>query len=118
MSSLSLTVNLNDLTLSRSILKTKAITTSGPNEDYRVLTITSGAEVTFTIDTDIGDAGLCVIVNQDASNFLKVGFATGDYPIKILAGCPAVIPLAAATSALYLRADTADLTAEIYVHEA
>jgi len=117
MSSLTIIATMNDGTNEVNKTKTAAITTTGEGIDYRVVPVTT-SEYTFTIDTDIGDAGYCMIINNDATNFVEVGFATTVYPLKVLAGQPAVFPLAAATAALYLKADTATCNVQVYVHEA
>lgn len=54
----------------------------------------------------------------DATNFVEVGFATGVYPIKLLATQFALLPLAAATASLFLKADTAACNVLVYFHEA
>jgi len=119
MSSLQLTAGIRDvdLNLNREV-RALAVTTAGDAFDYRKVNVTQAAEYTFTIDTDVGNAGLCWIYNADATNYIQVGFATTVYYLRILAGQAAVIPLEPGTSALYLRANTADCETEVYVREA
>ena len=95
-----------------------AVAASADNMDYRTVTVTQSGEYTFTIDTDVGNCGYAFIFNHDATNFVKIGFATGDYKMRALPGEPAVFRLDPAVSALYLLADTADCTCDIIVTEA
>jgi len=114
---LNIMATVNDTTGGVSISANKTIATDGTALDLRILEIgTSEEEV--TISAEIGDCGLCVIQNLDATNFVEVGFATGVYPIKIPAGQFALIPLAAATASLFLMADTDACDVKFYVHEA
>lgn len=91
-----------------------ATTNSAVYRDRRSITT---AEVTISIPSSIGDAGLCYIENLDATNFLEVGFATGNYPIRIPKGQFAQFWLAPATATLYLKADTAAVEADLVVFE-
>mgnify|MGYP001806407013 CR=1 FL=1 len=75
------------------------------------------SEVTITLPSSIGDAGLCVIENHDATNFVDVGFATGNYPLRVPKGQAMKLWLTPATSALYLKADTAACDTSIAVFE-
>jgi hypothetical protein len=93
------------------------IAAAGSGADLRTLEIgTSEVEVTF--GAQIGNAGVCVLKNLASANYVEVGFATGAYPLKILAGQFAVIPLAPATDSLFLKANTAAAMVQLYVHEA
>ena len=65
------------------------------------------SEVTITIPSSIGDAGICVIENLDATNFIKVGFATGNYVLRIPKGQIAKPWLEPSVTTLYAIADTA-----------
>ncbi len=75
-------------------------------------------EEEWTISTEVGNAGMCVIRNFSSSNFVDVGFATGVYPIRIKALGSNVISLTPATSSLFLKADTAACTVQVRVWEA
>lgn len=73
------------------------------------------SEETISVLADIGDAGLMYVHNLDDTNYVDIGFATGDYPLRVYADQPALIPLAPSTSTIYVLANTAavDLQYEI-----
>jgi len=116
MSTLNVTASIGDEN-ALSVRKTLSVTTTGDALDYRRIDVTTG-EVTHTIDTAIGNAGMCLIINLDSTNFVDVGFATTVYPIRLLAEQATLLPLTPATSALYLKADTATCEVDIYIREA
>jgi len=117
MANINITTGISDSTDGFVIQSTQALTTSGDGVDYRRIDVTT-SEVTHTLDASIGNAGACYIKNRDTANFVEVGFATTVYPIKLLAGQTAIIPLAPATSAIYLKADTATCKVDVYIREA
>ena len=117
MSSLSISATINDTTTALAKSASITVTTTGNNLDLRRASVTT-SEYTYTFTTDIGDAGYCWVRNTDATNFVQLGFATGDYKMKLLPGQVALFPLLAAQAALYLLADTATCEVELYVHEA
>ena len=92
------------------------ITTTGNHEDSGRIEIAT-SETTHTISTDIGNAGYSIWVNRDATNYVELGFATGNYPVKLLAGQVALIPLADATATIYLRANTAACDVQFKIYE-
>lgn len=95
-----------------------SVNTTGNGEWMRKESVGT-TEEQWTISADaIGDAGYCVIRNYDATNYLQVGFATGDYKLRVKAGQVAVLPLEPATSDLFLKANTAAVVASVYVVEA
>ena len=109
--------SINGLESGTTVSASATVAAAGSGADLRMLEIaTSEAELTF--GAQIGNAGLCMLKNLDATNYVEVGFATGAYPIKILAGQFAVIPLAPATASLFLKANTAAVMVQLYVHEA
>lgn len=65
----------------------------------------------------LDSSGQIVIKNNDSTNFLEVGFATGVYPIRILKTGAAFIPLNPATETIYLKADTAPAMVTVYAQE-
>ena len=94
-----------------------AITTAAGNVDSRILSVgTSEEEHTFS--ADIGNAGYVYIDNQDTTNFVDVGFATGVYPIRVKAGHPQLFSITPAQGSLFLKADTAACRVEVTVREA
>lgn len=90
---------------------------SATKRDSRIISVTSGAEVTFTIDTNVsgGDVGECNITNLDPTNYVRLAFATTAYYIRIGPGRHQSFTLEPALTALYLRADTADCDVSISV---
>jgi len=72
-----------------------------------MVTITAAAEVEVDCSV-VGTPGFVRLVNYDATNFVKWGFATGAYGAKVRAGGSALIELLAGQTSLFLRADTAD----------
>ena len=111
------TSSSNQLTYGKSNL---TYTTTGYHEDRRVLSIGTSEE-SFTISTDIGDAGICYLENLDATNYVSVGFSTGVYGIRLGpsgSGIPAQFALEPATATIYLLANTASCNVKIHVAEA
>lgn len=94
----------------------RTITTaaSGKNEQRQAITT---SEVTITIPAAIGDAGICVIENHDATNFIKVGFSTGSYHMRIPKAQLQQLWLEPTVTALYLIADTASCEASVITFE-
>lgn len=114
---LNLNASINDITSGVVLSSNKTVTAAGTSLDLRILEIgTSEEEV--TISSEIGDAGIAFVQNLDPTNFVEVGFETGVYPVKLLAGQFALIPLAPETSSLFLKANTSACDVKLYVHEA
>jgi hypothetical protein len=116
MATIQISVSLTDTTVGLSKSASKSLTTVGANIDYRVLSIGT-SEVEVTLGTQIGNAGYAFIRNLGATNFVEVGFATTVYPLNLLAGQVALIPLAPATASLFFKSDTAANNVEVYFHE-
>lgn len=94
--------------------RTYTTTNSGKNEQRQSITT---SEVTITIPASIGDAGLCVIENHDATNFIKFGFATGNYVQRIPKGQSVQLWLEPTVTTLYAIADTATSEASFVTFE-
>jgi len=75
-------------------------------------------EEEWTIGVEVGNAGYCVIRNFDTANYLEVGFSTGSYPIRILAGDTDKYSLSPTQASLFLKANTAAVKAQVRVFEA
>lgn len=119
MSTLSITAAITDSTISLTRRTDNlAVTTAAGNVDNRIVSVSSGGETTFTLDTNIGNAGYVYAKNLDATNYVDLGFATTVYPLRLKAGQVGIFPITPATSALYLLANTAACRVEIMVHEA
>lgn len=90
-----------------------AFTSTGGHEHADVLTIGTSEE-TITINTDItGGNGPAYVYlkNEDATNFIEVGFATTVYPMKLDPGDGTEVALLPMNSTgftqLFVKADTA-----------
>lgn len=118
MATLSITAVLTDSTIGLTRRTDNlAVTTAAGNVDNRIVSVAT-SETTFTLDTNIGNAGYVYAKNLDATNYVDLGFATTVYPLRLKAGQVAIFPITPATSALYLLANTAACRVEILVHEA
>ncbi len=107
------TMNRQDLTLDVSASKSLTV-----GDHYQAAIRTIGtSEETIVLDADIIDPGLLYIRNDDASNFVDIGFSTGVYPNRIYPSEQAVIPLALTQTTVYLKADTAACIIEYFVNE-
>jgi hypothetical protein len=119
MSDLRLTAIIADATtgLTRSVSNV-LVATSGDGWDCRRLTVAHGAETEHEIDAAIATPGLCMVINSGPTNYLRVGFATTEYTIRIPAGQAAVFPLEPDVASLFLRSNVAPVGVEVYVREA
>ena len=76
-----------------------------------------------TTETTVTMAGIttphvAVLWNLDATNYCEVGTTTTDYPIRLRPlGLPAIVPLNAGKTTLYLKANTAATKIQILVLE-
>ena len=82
----------------------------------------SGSQVVGTSEetialVDIGTIGMVLIINDDASNYVEVGGATGVYHNKILAG-ESFGPVRWNTAGVYMKANGAPCTVRYLVTEA
>lgn len=100
-----------------------AFTSTGGHEQSPVMTVAI-TEETLAIDTDItggNGPGYLYLLNEDATNFIEVGWATGNYPIKLDPGdgtTAALLPMnSTGFSTLYLKADTATCKLRIKIVE-
>ena len=94
-----------------------SVTTTGDGAAYEAISIGT-SEVEWTLATGIGNAGVMVIKNTDATNYVQVGFATTVYALRIKPGHAALLPLEPATASIFLKANTAACVVEILVSEA
>ena len=83
-------------------------------QDSRVIDIGTSEE-TITIISDVANPGPLFVRNFDTTNFFELGYAAANYPHKIPAGHAYVIPLNAATTTLYVKADTASVLASFKI---
>lgn len=98
-------------------VKNLAVTTSGDLHDDIALSVTT-SELTYTIPTSIGNAGYCALVNDDATNYVDVGFATTVYPLRLPPGGAMLLALTPAAASLFLKANTATCKVRIRTQEA
>ena len=106
--------SLTGLTLSG----TKRWTAAGGNADVRQIEIAT-TETTVTLEAGIGDAHMVVIKNTDTRYSVEISFVTSppSYALKLYPGDFAVLPVAADTSALYMKADGASVFVSLYATE-
>ena len=77
-----------------------------------------------TSETSVALSGIttphvAIIWNLDDTNYCELGTTTADYPIKLRPqGLPAIMPLNAGKTTLYLKANTAATKVQITVFEA
>lgn len=64
-------------------------------------------EEEIELDPDITVAGMLYVRNDDPTNYIKVGFATGVYTSQVYPGEQGCIPLIPATTSFFAIADTA-----------
>lgn len=95
----------------------QTVVSGGDAVDAGVWKVTT-SEVTHTISTDLVNVMGLAVRNLDSANYVEIGYATGSYDHKVLAGMPAFIPLEAAAATLYLKADTATVNVEYMIVEA
>ena len=88
-------------------------------EDFRKGSV-ADTEVVLSFDSvGEGDGGMAIIYNQSAMYVLKVGFATGVYPLLIPPRGSDKLSLAPTTDTLYLlSADNNTVDYVVYFHEA
>jgi len=113
---LQLLTQLLDTTNGPSYQVSKSVTTTG-DDLHSALFQVGTSEEEFTFSTEIGDAGWCVIVNKDATNYIEIGFATTDYKLRLNAGEALQVRLAPAVASLFLKANTAACNILITVYE-
>jgi hypothetical protein len=122
MSTLSVTARVADLDLGVSIgADAVEVITAANGVHYEQVKVVNPTERVFTIHTDIGNAGLAVLINRSANKYVDVGFVTGagNAVLRLLPGQPNVLSLLPATAALYFNAEAgATVPCEVLVREA
>ena len=91
-------------------------TPTGNNFDFRQVAVTTGGELTMTIDTDVGDAGYCFLYNP-STNYIEIGFASSNYVLRLRTGQTGLVPLDPATATLYLRSENETSNCEVFIYE-
>ena len=74
-------------------------------------------EETIVLDTDFVDPGLLYLRNDDADNYVDIGYSTGVYPNRLYPYEQAVLPLTLTQDTVYLRADTGSVLMQYCVFE-
>lgn len=92
------------------------VTNTGKHEDGRRVDVAT-SETTVTFDTNVGNAGYLVIINRDATNYIRFGFATTVYVGRLKAGEVAVLRIEPGTAAMYLIANTATCQVQFKLFE-
>jgi hypothetical protein len=111
------TTEVFDTVTKRTIgVKNKTVTPGGNNYQRGRLTVGTSEE-TISVDTDIGDLGICSFVNHDATNFVSIGIATGSYMIELEPGHGDKIFAARALTEFFVLADTAAVELEYEFNE-
>lgn len=117
MTTLRVTTEVYDTTTKRAIaVKNKSVTPTGTNYQRGRKSVGTSEE-TITVDTDIGDLGICSFVNRDSTNFISVGIATGAYFAEIEPGHQAVFYAQRDIATFYVLADTAEAELEYEFNE-
>lgn len=93
------------------------ITTAGSHEDGRVISVAT-SETSFVMDANVGNSGLIYLLNLDDTNFVRLGFATGVYYLRLDPGVPQLVQLVPTVGTLYLIADTAACEVQLLAYEA
>lgn len=93
------------------------VTTSG-NSAWEQKGSVGTTEEEWTISTEVGDAGVCVIRNLDATNYVQIGFATTVYNLRVKAGESQVVRLEPTTASIFLKANTNPCVVQVKVWEA
>lgn len=95
----------------------EARTFGNSGEDFRKGQV-ADTEVALAFDSvGEGNGGMAIIYNQSAMYALKVGFATGVYPLLIPPRGSDKLSLAPTTDTLYLLSDTNAVDYVVYFHE-
>lgn len=94
-----------------------SVTGAGGHEDRRVVTVGTSEE-SFTISTDIGNAGLIYMENLDSTNFVQFGYVTTEYWERLSPGVPHVLELEPTVATLFMKADTAACQVVFHIFEA
>lgn len=91
----------NEITISASIRYSKAKASAGlattynadqTGDKYEAGVQTVGTSEENLVKGDVGTIGWVALRNMDATNFVEFGAATGELPVKLLAGKGTVIP--------------------------
>ena len=75
-------------------------------------------EEEITIATAVGDAHVLFFKNNDGTNYIEMGFSTGDYKFKILPGDFVKLSVQTALASVFVKANTAACSATLIVTEA
>ena len=112
----SINIQLNNAGLIRDEMQPGKIVVDQATAKKWEATPTVGTTESSAAIVGITTPGLCYIRCLHATNTCEVGTTTGDYPIKLDGqGLPAIIPLNATKTTLYLKASGASTDVEIKV---
>lgn len=70
-------------------------------------TVIGLVEEEITLDEDITVPGMLYVRNDDPTNYIKLGFATGVYTVQVFPGEQGCVPLMTTTTSFFAIADTA-----------
>ena len=84
--------------------------------DPRILEVSETG--TFVDLSNIGNAGQIMLRNNDPDSWLGLGFASGDYPVRIQPNGAALLPLNTGVSAVYLISESGNVKSTMLSFEA
>lgn len=113
---ISATINDTERAIRRALSATG--TPAGANYDHREVSVSHSSETEVTIGAQVGDCGVAYIWNLDETNYVRVGFATGSYQLRIRPGRFVVLDLEPATASVFMIAAVAACKVEVYFREA
>ena len=114
--SLKITDNIINATSLRKYGSTFTVTRTGTAEQHLRWDVGT-TEESVAVSSDIGDLGVCQFTNHDATNYVEVGHGTGVYFTEVYPGESVRLRGPAATTAFYVKADTAACDFEMDLFE-
>ncbi|MDH3376520.1 MAG: hypothetical protein OEQ39_06075 [Gammaproteobacteria bacterium] len=121
MADFTVTTSFTDSVTGLGLSRSDTFTLTGNDSTHVMADITSG-EYTYTLPTGIGSVGYIFLKNHAISDspedYVDVAVATTVYFIRLFPGQSAILPIAPATSALYLKGNLSTTPVEIYAREA
>ena len=96
-----------------------------PNVPYNVTANMSGTDMasqtlsigtteeSLALGTDVTLPAHVCIANLDSTNYVQIGFSTGDYVVRINPGAAALLPYVESGTTIYAKANTASVTVQV-----
>ncbi|MDH3563105.1 MAG: hypothetical protein OEN49_06885 [Gammaproteobacteria bacterium] len=124
MADFTVTTSFSDSVTGMSLSRSDTFTLTGNDVGHGMADVTSG-EYTVTLSAfavGVGSAGYVFVKNhalsESAEDYVDVGVATTAYFMRLFPGMSGILPIAPATTAIYLIANQGVIPVEIYVREA